>query len=133
MKYDIRLIMKDAWKVAEAGALQFGGKPSDYFAHSLRLAWKGAKKQTMTGTERQVMYANDLIHNFMEIIFSAYDKAQELGKLEFVKAVNEVHVFLSLYSGPAAPIIERLKGLRTMKDVHDRRAISSILSMKEEK
>lgn len=35
--------MKKAWEIAKAGQQKFGGKVKEYFAESLKLAWKLAK------------------------------------------------------------------------------------------
>lgn len=36
-------IMKNAWKIAREGQKTFGGKVSEYFAESLKMAWAQAK------------------------------------------------------------------------------------------
>lgn len=38
-------IMKQAWEIAREGQEKFGGKVSEYFAESLKIAWSLAKKE----------------------------------------------------------------------------------------
>lgn len=54
-------IMKRAWAIAREGAEKFGGKASEYFAESLRMAWKEIKAVTdtpLTGSEKQIAWAS---------------------------------------------------------------------------
>lgn len=54
--------MKTAWEIAYEGQNKFGGKVREYFAESLKLAWKGVKTimDAMKGTEKQVAWANEI-------------------------------------------------------------------------
>jgi hypothetical protein len=40
----MKQIMKRAWEIAKKGQKRFGGKVKEYFAASLKLAWKEAKQ-----------------------------------------------------------------------------------------
>lgn len=47
-----REIMTTAWTLAREGADKFGGKPAQYIAEALRIAWKESKTMNKPITER---------------------------------------------------------------------------------
>ena len=64
-------VMKQAWKIAKEAVMKFGGKAREYFALSLKQAWKQARienmiavfkaaKIKMKGTKRQVEVAFEI-------------------------------------------------------------------------
>lgn len=54
MKTNLKAVMKAAWELARAAAVNFGGKAREFFAASLKMAWtevkKGAVKMKGTAT-----------------------------------------------------------------------------------
>lgn len=61
-------VMKKAWEIAKAAVAKFGGKARDFFALSLKEAWKQARIENMIavfkaakiklkGTKRQIEVA----------------------------------------------------------------------------
>lgn len=44
MKLTKKSVMNNAWKFARNGAKRFGGRPKEYFAEALKLAWKMYKQ-----------------------------------------------------------------------------------------
>lgn len=64
-------VMKQAWKIAKEAVVKFGGKAREYFALSLKEAWKQARvekmievfkaaKIKMKGTKRQIEVAFEI-------------------------------------------------------------------------
>ncbi len=45
----MRNVMKEAWNIARAAAVRFGGSAKDFFAASLKEAWKLANNETVVG------------------------------------------------------------------------------------
>ncbi|MGG3734522.1 hypothetical protein ABET14_04860 [Heyndrickxia coagulans] len=54
-------VMKRAWEIAKAGQRKFGGKVKEYFAESLRLAWKEAKAAKEITVEDVETYINSVM------------------------------------------------------------------------
>jgi hypothetical protein len=129
MKYDLRLVMCDAWKMARYAASEHGGRASQYFKHALCLVWKAAKNKHMSGTTKQVMFARELINRFVGILFTNMDKARAQGKTEWINAALTSHEALSLYCGYAGLIIDALKDIRTLRDISERRTLSKIIEI----
>lgn len=66
-------IMKRAWEIAKNGAKRFGGNVKEYFAMSLKLAWKELKGMSnniveLVGSEKQIKWASDIIAKVKEAI-----------------------------------------------------------------
>lgn len=64
-------VMKEAWRIAREAVVKFGGKPREYFALSLKEAWKNvriwkmverfkAAKIKLKGTKRQIEVALEI-------------------------------------------------------------------------
>lgn len=74
-------VMKRAWEIAREGQRKFGGKVSEYFAISLKLAWKEVKsameKAQLKGTPKQVAWAEAIRENVITYIETCFDKGLE--------------------------------------------------------
>lgn len=74
-------IMKRAWEIAREGQRKFGGKVSEYFAISLKLAWKEVKaameKAQLKGTPKQVAWAEAIRENVITYIETCFEKGLE--------------------------------------------------------
>ena len=43
-KYNTKMIMKRAWRIAKSAVKKFGGKAKQYFAEAMKMAWAEAKR-----------------------------------------------------------------------------------------
>lgn len=59
-------VMKRAWEIAKEGQEKFGGKVSEYFAESLKIAW-GEKRWY----EDRMNDARELLNEFRELALEA--------------------------------------------------------------
>jgi len=74
-------IMKRAWEIAREGQRKFGGKVSEYFTISLKLAWKEVRtsmeKAQLKGTPKQVAWAEAIRENVITYIEKCFNKGLE--------------------------------------------------------
>ena len=54
-------IMKKAWAIAKKGQAKFGGKVSEYFSESLKIAWRMSKMNIDTATKITVKNDKGLV------------------------------------------------------------------------
>lgn len=95
----MREVMVRAWEIAREGQRKFGGKVKEYFAISLKLAWKEVKsemkKAQLKGTPKQVAWAETIRKNVLDGMEETFQKGvkwfEEQGKRKetYIKAKNE--------------------------------------------
>lgn len=78
-------VMKKAWEIAREGHKKFGGKVKEYFAAALCMAWSIVKKGEvkmveLTGSEKQVKWANDIRAIYMEYVETAKAEVEKVNK-----------------------------------------------------
>jgi hypothetical protein len=109
-KYDIQLIVADAWKEAEWAAVVHGGKKSEYFAYCLRREWARAKTK-MTGTDKQINYAFDLKKQAIAEIVRIMHDAESKNIAWYADAAHHTIEVIDMYRGYAGTLIDALKDL----------------------
>ena len=78
-------IMKRAWEIKKAAAIEIGCKVSDVcFSICLKLAWK--ENRGMQGTEKQVAWANDIKAKFLESMSTHKEWAVDINNIYSLKA-----------------------------------------------
>ncbi|WP_203363104.1 hypothetical protein [Bacillus sp. REN10] len=114
-------VMTRAWEIAKAAVVKFGGKVKEYFAESLKLAWKEVKNAVanlveLKGSDKQIAWANDIRDIFIShlpairTLITEYEK-QENAKLKSSQNLKDLLVHLEEKENRAGVWINAFKSV----------------------